>query len=183
MPSHDDHRVDALKRHGLLDTPPDPAFDAVTKAAKTAFDVPIALVSLVDETRQWFKSCIGLDVRETARDISFCTHAIGQSDVYVVPDAAADPTFASNPLVTGAPYIRFYAGAPLVDADGFALGTLCVIDTEPRRFPASDRALLTALGRCALSAIELHSKTVLLDRANTLLQRYMRRAPGGAAPR
>lgn len=182
MPFEDDRRVDALKRHELLDTEPDPAFDAVTEAARTAFDVPIALVSLVDETRQWFKSCIGLEVRETARDISFCTHAIGQSDVYVVPDAAADPIFVDNPLVTGAPHIRFYAGAPLIDADGFALGTLCVIDVQPRRFPARDRAHLTALARCALSAIELHSKTVLLDRANTLLQRYMQRAPGAARP-
>jgi GAF domain-containing protein len=165
-----------------MDTPSHPSFDAVTEAARTAFDVPIALVSLVDETRQWFKSCIGLEVRETARDISFCTHAIGQSDVYVVPDAAADPMFADNPLVTGAPNIRFYAGAPLIDADGFALGTLCVIDVQPRRFPARDRAHLTALARCALSAIELHSKTVLLDRANTLLQRYMQRASGAARP-
>jgi GAF domain-containing protein len=179
MNIHERDRLEALKSYGLLDTPAHSAFDAVTQAAKAAFDVPIALVSLVDETRQWFKSCIGLDVRETARDISFCTHAIGQSDVYVVPDAEADLKFAENPLVTGSPFIRFYAGSPLIDADGYALGTLCIIDTKPRRFPAKDRALLRALGQCALSAIELHSKTALLDRANTLLQRYMARSSGG----
>ncbi len=179
MTNHDARRIEALRGLGLLDTPPDPSFDAVTQAAQIAFDAPIAVISLVDETRQWFKSCIGLDVRETARDISFWNHTIGQSDVYVVPDAQADPLFADNPLVTGAPHIRFYAGAPLIDADGYALGTLCVIDTAPRRFPARERALLTALGRCAMSAIELHSKSRLLDRANTVLQRYVERSGAG----
>jgi FOG: GAF domain len=154
----------------------------VTRAAQLAFDAPIAVISLVDETRQWFKSCIGLDVRETARDVSFCDHTIGQSGVYVVPDAQADPLFADNPLVTGAPHIRFYAGAPLVDADGYALGSLCVLDTAPRRFPARERALLTALSACAISAIELHSKSALLDRANTLLQRYVERSAVGRPP-
>lgn len=182
MDTEERRRLEALDSYGLMDTPPHPSFDAVTQAAQTAFKTPIALVSLVDETRQWFKSCIGLDVRETAREISFCTHAIGQSFVYVVPDARDDPLFADNPLVTGAPYIRFYAGAPLVDADGFALGTLCIIDTEPRRFPASDRALLSALGQCALTAIELQSKTALLDRANRVLQRYMSRSADSGAP-
>jgi len=109
-------------------------------------------------------------------DLSFCTHAIGQSDVYVVPDATKDACFASNPLVTGGPEIRFYAGAPLVDSEGFALGTLCVIDTRPRRFSAQDRRLLLALGECAMNALSLHSKTALLDRAEGLLQRYMTRA-------
>lgn len=174
--SHEKHRVQALKDYAVLDTPPHPSFDAVTRAAQIAFDVPIALISLLDETRQWFKSCIGLEVRETPREISFCTHAIGQSDVYVVPDAAKDPTFADNPLVTGAPHIRFYAGAPLVDAEGYALGTLCIIDTRPRSFPAHDRRHLAALGECAMNAIELHSKTVLLDRANAVLKRYMDRS-------
>lgn len=173
--SCDDLRVEALKSYSVLDTPPHPSFDAVTHAAQIAFDVPIALISLLDETRQWFKSCIGLDVRETPRDISFCTHAIGQREVYVVADATKDALFAENPLVIGAPHIRFYAGAPLVDSDGYALGTLCVIDTAPRAFPAKDRELLTALGQCALNAISLHSKSVLLDRADALLQRYMAR--------
>lgn len=174
--SHEDRRVEALKGYAVLDTPPDPSFDAVTHAAKIAFDVPIALISLLDETRQWFKSCIGLEVRETPREMSFCTHAIGQSDVYVVADASKDPLFSDNPLVTGPPHIRFYAGAPLVDSMGYALGTLCIIDAEPRSFPARDRRLLAALGACAMNAITLHSKSVLLDRADDLLQRYMSRS-------
>lgn len=173
--SHEDQRVEALKGYGVLDTPAHPSFDAVTKAAKLALDVPIALVSLVDETRQWFKSCIGLDVSETPREISFCSHAIGQMDVYVVSDAALDPMFADNPLVTGAPHIRFYAGAPLIDCEGFALGTLCVIDTKPRPMPEAQREMLAALGDCAMNAITLHSQSALLRRAERLIQRYMDR--------
>lgn len=176
----DDLRVKALKGYQVLDTPPHPSFDAVTRAAQLTFDVPIALISLVDETRQWFKSCIGLDVPETARDISFCTHAIGKAEVYVVSDATKDPIFADNPLVTGEPHIRFYAGAPLIDADGFALGTLCIIDRKPRSFPARDRKVLAALGDCALNAINLHSQSALLRRAERLLQRYMNALKGVA---
>ena len=167
---HEDLRLAALKGHGILDTPDHPAFDAVTKAAELAFDVPIALISLVDRKRQWFKSCIGLDVRETARDISFCTHAIGQLDVFVVRDAASDEDFKHNPLVTAEPHIRFYAGAPLIDPEGFALGTLCIIDREPRKFTARDAELLQALGQCAMTAITVHSQGELLKRADRLLR-------------
>lgn len=173
--SHEAERVAALKSYGLLDTAPHPSFDAVTRAAKLAFDTPIALISLMDETRQWFKSCIGLDISETAREISFCAHAIGQPDVYVVTNATEVPTFQDNPLVTGEPHIRFYAGAPLVDSEGFALGTLCVIDTKPRYMSAEERKLLSTLGECALNAITLHSQSALLRRAERLIQRYMDR--------
>lgn len=173
--SYETERVAALHAYGVMDTAPHPSFDAVTKAAQLAFDVPIALISLVDETRQWFKSCIGLDVMETPREISFCTHAIGQSEVYVVADAAKDPMFQGSPLVVGAPHIRFYAGAPLVDSEGYALGTLCIVDTRPRSFPAKDRQMLAALGQCAINAITLHSQGALLRRAERLIQRYMDR--------
>jgi len=168
-------RVEALDRYRILDTPPHPSFDCVTRAAQAAFDTPIALISLVDETRQWFKACQGLTVRETPRDISFCTHAIRQEGVYVVENAQTHPLFSDNPLVTGAPHIRFYAGAPIIDPEGYALGTLCVIDRRPRGFTATEQRLLTEMSACAMNALTLHSQSLLLRRADRLIKRYMGR--------
>ncbi|MGJ3231705.1 MAG: GAF domain-containing protein [Oceanicaulis sp.] len=168
-------RVEALQSYRILDTAPHPSFDCVTRAARTAFDTPIALVSLIDETRRWFKACLGLPVRETARDISFCTHAIEQPGVFVVEDTHDDMRFRDNPLVTGAPHMRFYAGAPIIDEEGYALGTLCVIDTRAREFSLRDRELLSELSGCAMNAITLHSQGLLLRRADTLIRRYMGR--------
>ena len=173
--SLEEKRVEALESYRVLDTAPHPSFDCVTRAAQTAFDTPIALISLIDETRQWFKSCLGLPVRETPREISFCTHAIRQDEVFVVEDAAEDERFAQNPLVTGEPRIRFYAGAPIIDEEGFALGTLCVIDREPRSFDERDRRLLAEMSCCAMNAITLHAQGLLLRRADRLIKRYMGR--------
>jgi GAF domain-containing protein len=173
--SLEEKRVDALKAYRLLDTAPHPSFDSVARMARLAFDTPIALISLIDETRQWFKACEGLDVRQTDRDISFCTHAIKGHGVYVVEDAAQDPLFWNNPLVTGAPHIRFYAGAPIIEPEGHALGTLCVIDTEPRAFPERDQRLLTEMASCAMTAVTLHAQSLLLRRADRLIKRYMGR--------
>lgn len=125
-------RLAALKSYGIMDSPNEPEFDAIVQGAKRALGAPIVLISLLDEHRQWFKARIGLDVVETPRCISFCTHALMGPDVLVIPDARLDPRFADNPLVTGAPHIRFYAGAPLAAEPGKRLGTLCVIDTVPR---------------------------------------------------
>ncbi|MDH4074716.1 MAG: ATP-binding protein [Acidimicrobiia bacterium] len=133
----------------MLDTPAEDRFDRITRIAALAFDLPVALVSLVDENRQWFKSCVGLGVRETPRSVSFCGHAIMQSDAFVIDDAHEDPRFADNPLVTGPPFVRFYAGQPLVDEAGHKLGTLCVIGHEPRRLTAGQIELLGHLGRWA----------------------------------
>jgi GAF domain-containing protein len=125
-------RLATLQGYGVLDTPNEPAFDAIVRKARTALQVPIVLVSLLDENRQWFKARLGLDVTETPRCISFCTHALFRSDMLIIPDARQDERFADNPLVTGPPHIRFYAGAPLKAPNGSRIGTLCAIDTRPR---------------------------------------------------
>lgn len=128
---NEERRLAALYDYKILDTPKEERFDRIVRMAARVFGSPIALISLIDRDRQWFKASIGLDAQETPRTISFCTHAIKQRDVYVVGDAAADPLFAENPLVKGDPHIGFYAGAPLVTPAGQAIGTLCIIDRQP----------------------------------------------------
>lgn len=140
-------RLAALRSLELLDSPAEERFDRITRTVARVFDVPIALVSLVDADRQWFKSCLGLPDRQTPRGISFCAHAILGSDVLHVPDARADGRFQDNPLVLGEPHIRFYAGAPVRAPGGEPLGTLCVIDRRPRELSDDDRELLADLAR------------------------------------
>ncbi len=131
-------RLAALHSLSILDTPPEDRFDRLTRLAKRVFDVPVVLISLVDSNRQWFKSNVGLDTQETAREISFCTHAIEGKKILVVPDAAKDKRFADNPLVTAENGIRFYAGCPIKSPSGHALGTLCIIDQKPREMTYED---------------------------------------------
>lgn len=140
-------RLATLHSLDLLDTPPEERFDRLTRLARRLFDVPIALVSLVDENRQWFKSRTGLDAPETSRDVSFCAHALLTNDALVIPDALLDERFHGNPLVTGAPGIRFYAGQPLSAPNGARVDTLCLIDTQPRSLDRDALALLDDLAR------------------------------------
>ena len=140
-------RLAALRSLNLLDTEPEERFDRYTRIAAALFDVPIALVTLVDEDRQWFKSCIGTTECETSREVSFCAHALKQQEVLVVPDALADPRFADNPIVVGGPRIRFYAGTPLHILGGHCIGTLCIIDHRPRQLGDEERKLLEDLGK------------------------------------
>lgn len=145
IPDDESDRLAALRELLILDTPPEERLDKIVQFASVEFNVPIALVSLVDSNRQWFKARVGLDTCETAREISFCAHAILQPDILLIPDALADPRFADNPLVTGGPLIRFYAGAPLVLPSGFAIGTLCLIDTQPRTLDQVELTILSSL--------------------------------------
>ncbi|MFN0183970.1 MAG: PAS domain-containing protein [Aquabacterium sp.] len=154
-PMTESERLQALRRLRVLDTAPQREFDALVAAAAAVCGVPISLISLVDENRQWFKANIGLPgVQETPRDMAFCDHAIRDDGILEVPDATADPRFATNPLVTGQPDIRFYAGAPLVLTDGARVGTLCVIDREPRRLDEKQREVLRLLSQAASQALE-----------------------------
>jgi PAS domain S-box-containing protein len=150
-------RLVALQRYQILDTSQEPAFDRIVKLAALLLDVPIALISLIDADRQWFKARYGLDVPETPRAIAFCDHAIRGGGILVVPDAELDLRFCDNPLVTGDMHVRFYAGAPLVTSDGFALGTICAIDRKPRQLNARDAAILGALAEQVVHELEVRS--------------------------
>lgn len=151
--SDEQGRVAALKSYQVLDTPAEAEFDAIVQEAAEAFDTPIALVSLIDENRQWFKAKVGLDATHTPRSISFCTHAIEGDDVFVIQNAEQDERFAANSLVTGDPNIRFYAGAPLKTPTGRRVGTLCVIDSKTR--PDLSAAQKVKLEALAARTIEL----------------------------
>jgi diguanylate cyclase (GGDEF)-like protein/PAS domain S-box-containing protein len=151
-------RVDTLRRYDILHTPPEGFFDRIVTMAAAVFETPTALVTLVDEDMQWFKARVGLDVCETGRDVSFCDHAIRQGDVFVVPDATLDERFQNNPLVTGPPFIRFYAGAPIVAPNGAALGSLCVIDSKPRDMPSVGQlSVLLDMASLVMQQIEARS--------------------------
>lgn len=170
-PEDEQQRLSALREYQILDTLPEPAYDDITRIAAQICDTPIALISLVDEDRQWFKSHLGIEASETPRDRAFCAHAILEPDsLFVIEDAVADSRFADNPLVTGPPGIRFYAGAPLVTADGHALGTLCVIDREPRRLTEAQRESLKALARQVIAQMELRRSVDSLQRSAESLE-------------
>jgi len=166
LPPDEPARLAALARYRVLDTQAEAAFDRLTTLASRLFHVPIALVSLVDSDRQWFKARLGIGVPETPRDVAFCAHAILADGVCLVPDTRQDKRFAGNPLVVGEPRIRFYAGAPLVTPDGHRLGTLCIIDTVPRYdFSEADRENLSHLAAIAVDELELRLSMQELEAA------------------
>lgn len=141
----EDARLKALYAMRLLDTPAEARFDWLVQYAARELRMPMALISLVDGHRQWFKARVGLEVSETPCDVAFCAHAIASDEIFIVEDATQDERFADNPLVTGAPHIRFYAGAPLKAPDGHRIGTICVLDTRPRRLAPAELSILDAL--------------------------------------
>lgn len=167
IPSDEVSRLEVLKNYNILDTAHERSFDDLTQLAQSICDVPIALISLIDENRQWFKSCLGLNVAETARDISFCSHAINQHEEFIVEDALADDRFHDNPLVIAGPKIRFYAGIPLVSPTGKIIGTICVIDHKPKKLTASQISSLKTLSRQVIAQMEL-KKLYEVSRKNVL---------------
>jgi diguanylate cyclase (GGDEF)-like protein len=170
IPRNEAMRLRALNSLKILDTAPEERFDRLTRIAKHLFNVPIALFSIVDEDRQWFKSSVGLETKETSRDVSFCGHAILGDSTLIIPDTLKDKRFADNPLVTGKPKIRFYAGAPIRLLNSGMIGTLCIIDKEPRTLSKTEQALLKDLAQIVENEI---TATVLAthDELTQLLNR------------
>jgi anti-sigma regulatory factor (Ser/Thr protein kinase) len=165
MPANEPARLDALRRYRILDTDPERAFDDLTLLASQICGTPIALITLIDESRQWIKSRVGITVIETARSVAFCAHTIDQRDIFVVPDAREDVRFQENPFVRNPPHIRFYAGAPLVTPEGHALGALCVLDTVARTLSEAQTWALDALRRQAQAQLELRRNLADLERS------------------
>ena len=158
-------RLESLQSYRILDTDPEQAFDDIVLLASHICGTPISLISLVDENRQWFKARVGTSLTETSRSISFCSQAIRGTEMLVIPDATQDERFRDNPLVTGDPHFRFYAGAPLITREGHALGTLCLVDHVPRRFTEEQAHALDALRRQAEAQLELRRNLMDLERA------------------
>jgi signal transduction histidine kinase len=172
LPANEAQRLESLHRYAILDTPFEKDYDDLCRLAATVCKVPIAMISFVDKDRQWFKSVIGLDTRETSRDIAFCAHAIWEDGVFEIKDATEDDRFFDNPLVVGSPELRFYAGQPLKSSDGMALGTLCTIDRVPRVLDEGQREALAILARQVVNQLELRRAAQELVRLNEDKDRF-----------
>lgn len=170
LPSNEPQRLKELASFEVLDTDPERNFDEIVDLVSKLLDVPIALVSLVDEDRQWFKAKVGLDAEQTGRDISFCGHVVADGQPLIVEDASADERFFDNPLVTGDPKIRFYAGQPLRTRDGSILGTLCAIDSQPKQLNSLQQEILRVLCNQAADQLQLRREVLARQRLSALLQ-------------
>jgi GAF domain-containing protein len=164
VPPNEDERLEILESLKLLDTPSDQAFDDLCREAAKTFDAPVALITLLDADRQWFKARIGFEPCETTRDASFCNYVVAEDTTLIVPDATQDPRFSNNPLVVGPPYIRFYAGAPLYYGDDIRLGAMCIIDQRPRSPADIDIAQLQHLADRVAGEIWVHQAHLTADR-------------------
>jgi GAF domain-containing protein len=155
IPTQETERLAALKEYQILDTGTELSYDDITALAAHICEVPITMISLVDEARQWFKSKVGIEQQQTSREIAFCAHAILESEPFIIRDAAKDGRFANSALVTGEPHIRFYAGFPLINPEGLALGTLCAVDRQPRQLSTQQEQAMRALARQVMALLEL----------------------------
>jgi diguanylate cyclase len=180
-PLEETQRLRSLVSYDVLDTPPEAMFDELARMAASICDVPIAMVSFVDEMRQWFKATVGLEISETPREMAFCAHAIQSSGPFIVPNTLVDPRFANNPLVTGNPHIRFYAGAPLIAADGRALGTLCVIDKVARDLSPERVEALQLLAKHVMAHLELRKRLAEVSSSNANKREVIRGLRGSRA--
>src|SRR5688572_21323414 len=178
VPENEQARLRALADYQILDTPAEAAFDGLTALAAHILEVPMALISIVDADRQWFKSAHGLDARETSRDVSFCGHVVTNNRELIVGDAQEDQRFADNPLVTGAPHVRFYAGIPLRSRDGLVLGTLCALDRKPRELAPEQRRLLEALAQQVTAQLELRRRNLELEEHDRVHKELQTRLEG-----
>ena len=164
IPKNEKERLISLHKLGLLNTKPEERFDRITRIATKVFNVPISTLTLVDEKREWFKSVCGLDQKEGDRAISFCGHALLVNDVLVISDTKKDKRFFDNPMVVGKPYIRFYAGVPIMNADGQRIGVFCIKDTKPRQFSKSNEEILKNLALWAELEINLRNLSLALSK-------------------
>ncbi|SEI37542.1 GAF domain-containing protein [Dyadobacter koreensis] len=166
-------RLEAIKSYDILDSLPEQEYDDITRLASEICQTPISLISLLDDTRQWFKSNRGLQVRETPIEYAFCSHAISNpNEIFIVPDSRKDPRFSENPLVTGEPYVIFYAGVPLVDRNGFPLGSLCVIDNDTKELTEEQLLALRVLARHVVNLLEMRKSNKALNTVKCLLERH-----------
>jgi signal transduction histidine kinase len=173
IPENEKERLEELKNLEILDTPAEQDYDDVVKLASAICQTPISLVSLIDAQRQWFKARVGLADPQTSRDVAFCAHAILDDELMVVPDATNDARFFDNPLVQNNPNIRFYAGMPLVTRSGYKIGTLCVIDSEPRHLSTEQQFALKTLGKQVINMLELRMKNQRLNKLNSLQNKFL----------
>ena len=165
LPDNEAQRLEALREYRILDTAAEKAYDDITELAAYVCRVPISVISLVDESRQWFKSKVGVDQQETPREVAFCAHAILETEPMIVRDALNDARFADSALVTGSPHIRFYAGFPLASPEGFALGMLCAIDRKPRQLSAEQKKAMQTLSRQVMVLLEFRRVSMRMSEA------------------
>ena len=173
LPKNEFKRIKSVYASDLLDTPPEERFDQLTRCATLIFHVPISTLTIIDANREWFKSCQGLLKTENDRAVSFCAHALVENEILVIPDTLKDERFADNPMVVGSPYIRFYAGVPVMAADGQRIGVFCIKDTKPREFSKEDQEILQGLAKWA--QLEVNSRNLSLSLEDDFIEKYSKK--------